>query len=102
MSNRESCEAIEPLLAPYSEPDCAALMPAAERVRVAGHLEACGPCRRAAETCRAACDAVRAHAGALAESAPPLLAARCRAAALRAAAPRRATRWVGWSAVAAT
>lgn len=102
MSKRDTCEAIEPLLAPYSEPECAALMAAVERARVAGHLEACEPCRRAADTCRAACETVRAHAGALADSAPPLLAARCRAAAMRASAPRRATRWVGWSAVAAT
>lgn len=102
MSKHDSCEAIEPLLAPYSEPDCAALMSADERALVAGHLGVCEPCRRAADTCRAACDAVRAHAGALADTAPPLLAARCRAAALRTSAPRRATRWVGWSAAAAT
>ncbi|HUF24186.1 MAG TPA: hypothetical protein VMN81_08675 [Vicinamibacterales bacterium] len=101
MTQRESCEAIEPLLAPYGEPDAAALMTAAERDRVAAHFEACPPCRQSAAACRAARAAVRAHAAELADQAPPLLAARCRAAAARAASPRRASRWVGWSAAGA-
>lgn len=101
MTQRDTCEAIEPLLAPYGEPDCAELMTDAERGRVAAHLEACAPCSQAAVACRAAREAVRAHAAELAVTAPPLLAARCRAAAARAASPRRAPRWVGWSAAGA-
>lgn len=102
MHTRDTCEAIEPLLAPYTEPDSAALMDAADQARVAAHLEACEPCRRTAGCCRAAQAALRSNAGALSAEAPGLLAARCRAVAARASAPRRATRWVGWSAVGAT
>ncbi len=102
MPNRDTCEAIEPLLAPYSEPGCAALMGAEEQARVSAHLQACEPCRRTAECCRAAREALHARAGELTAEAPGLLAARCRAAAARAASPRRATRWVGWSVAAAT
>jgi anti-sigma factor RsiW len=102
MTHRDTCEAIEPLLAPYGEPDAAGLMSGVERERLAAHLEACAPCRRAAETCRAGHLAIRAAAAELATPAPPLLAARCRAAAARAAAPRRAARWAGWSAAGAT
>jgi anti-sigma factor RsiW len=105
MSTRESCEAIEPLLAPYGEnaaADCAGVLTDADRARVEAHLAACAPCRRAAEACRAARDAVRGHAGDLTAAAPGLLAARCRAIAARESRPRRATRWVGWSAAGAT
>lgn len=101
MPHRDTCEAIEPLLAPYGEPDAAGLMPAADRARVTAHLDACEPCRRAASACRAACAALRAAAPALTTPAPELLAARCRALARRAAAPRRTARWAGWSAAAA-
>ena len=62
MTQRDTCEAIEPLLAPFGEPDCAELMTGAERARVAAHLEACAPCRQSAAACRAAREAVRAHA----------------------------------------
>ena len=105
MSTRESCEAIEPLLAPYGEiaaADCAAVLTDADRARVEAHLAACPPCRQTADACRAACDIVRSHAEDLATPAPGLLAARCRAIAARAERPRRATRWVGWSAAGAT
>ena len=102
MTHRESCEAIEPLLAPYGEPACADLLSAADRARVEAHLDACEPCRRCAGKCRAAREALHAHAGELLAPAPALLAARCRALAAREAAPpRRVTRWIGWSAVAA-
>jgi anti-sigma factor RsiW len=102
MSIRETCEAIEPLLAPYGEPESAGELPAADRDRVSAHLAVCEPCRRQAGACRAAHEALRARAADLITPAPPLLAARCRAAAARASAPRRAARWVGWSAAAAT
>lgn len=101
MAKHESCEAIEPLLAPYSEPHCAELT-AADRARVDAHLDACPSCRHAAGRCEAAHAALRACAHDLTDHAPALLSARCRAVAARASSPRRATRWVGWSAAAAT
>ncbi|MEX2273166.1 MAG: zf-HC2 domain-containing protein [Vicinamibacterales bacterium] len=101
MSIRESCEAIEPLLAPFGEPDAAGVMTPDDRARVAAHLAACPPCRAQAEACRAAHDALKACAAELSAPAPAHLAARCRAAAARASAPRRAARWAGWSAAAA-
>ena len=73
MHTRDTCEAIEPLLAPYTEPDSAALMDAADQARVAAHLEACEPCRRTAGCCRAAQAALRSNAGALSAEAPGLL-----------------------------
>lgn len=100
MSISESCEAIEPLLAPYAEPDADALT-TADRDRVDGHLAACPVCRARAEACRAACAALRARATELIGPAPDHLARRCRAVASAAAAPRRAMRWAGWSAGAA-
>lgn len=102
MNHDHDCEAIEPLLAPYCEPCCADVLTVAEQARVAAHLEACPPCRRAHEACAAAREAVRTNAAALTGSAPPRLAARCRAAATRSTAPRRATRWIGWTAGLAT
>jgi len=100
MPNRhDDCEAIEPLLAPFGEPDAGDVLTAADRARVAGHLDACPPCRAAARASASARAAVRASAAALG-AAPPLLAARCRAAAARAAAPRRAARLAGWTALA--
>lgn len=102
MKHDHDCEAIEPLLAPYGESCCGDVLTEAEQARVAEHLAACPPCRRAHEACTAARDAVRANAAALTGSAPPRLAARCRAAAARNTAPRRATRWVGWTAGLAT
>jgi anti-sigma factor RsiW len=93
MSMRESCEVIEPLLAPYGEPDAAGLMTALERDRVRAHLVVCEPCRHQAEACRAVRSALRAKASELITPAPDRLAARCRAAA---APPRRGARWVGW------
>lgn len=101
MSIRESCEAIEPLLAPYGEPDPATAMTPAARARVESHLAACEPCRRQSEACRAARAALRARAAELTTPAPDRLAARCRAAASGPSTPRRAARWVGWSAAGA-
>ena len=100
MAYPESCEAIEPLLAPYGEPQCDELS-AADRARVAAHLEACEPCRRAAGACSAARSVLKAHAAELGSSAPQLLSARCRALAAKTAAPRRVGRLAGWSAAAA-
>jgi len=100
MAYPESCEAIEPLLAPYGEPDCAELS-AADRGRVAAHLQACEPCRRAADACRKGRNLLRAHAAELGSPAPQLLSARCRAIAAKAREPRRATRVAGWSALGA-
>jgi anti-sigma factor RsiW len=102
MSNRHpECEAIEPLLAPYGEPDCQGVLTDADRARICAHLAACPACRAEAEASASACSAVRAHAARLAGAAPPLLARRCRTAAARAAAPRRAARFAGWTALAA-
>ena len=102
MSKRElDCEAIEPLLAPYGEPDCGPVLTAAERDLVSAHLERCPACRQTAQACASACAAVRANAAALTEHAPPSLRARCLATADRHGAPRRATRWLGWTAVGA-
>nr|MDQ3070213.1 zf-HC2 domain-containing protein [Acidobacteriota bacterium] len=73
MSIRESgCEAIEPLLAPYGEPDGPA-MSDDERALVVAHLASCAPCRHKSDACRAACAALRANAAALQTSAPPHL-----------------------------
>lgn len=102
MNHDHECQAIEPLLAPYGESCCGDVLTEAEQARVAAHLDACPPCRRAHEACTAARDAVRANAAALTDAAPARLAARCRAAAARNSAPRRATRWVGWTAGLAT
>ena len=102
MNHDHDCEAIEPLLAPYGESCCGDVLTGEEQARVASHLEACAPCRRAYQAGAAARDAVRANAAALTGSAPPRLAARCRAAAARNTTPRRATRWVGWTAGLAT
>lgn len=99
MSISESCEAIEPLLAPYGEPDASGELSAADRDRVEAHLAACPVCHARCEACRAARAALRARAAELMSPAPPRLAMRCRAAA--SAAPRRAARWAGWSAVGA-
>jgi anti-sigma factor RsiW len=101
MAMRDSCEAIEPLLAPYEEPDTAGVLSADDCARVAAHLEACPPCREQVQACRQARAALRAHAAELSPRAPDRLAARCRAAAAGAAGPRRAARWAGWSAAAA-
>lgn len=101
MSISESCEAIEPLLAPYGEPDAAGALTAADRERVEGHLAACPACCARSEACRAARAALRARAADLMSPAPERLAMRCRAAASVAAAPRRAVRWAGWSAAGA-
>lgn len=102
MKHEYDCEAIEPLLAPYGEPGCCGLLTDEEQAMVAAHLEACPPCRHAAGACTAARAAVKANAAALTGAAPPRLASRCRAAAARQTPPRRATRWVGWTAAAAT
>ena len=102
MSIRESCEAIEPLLAPYNEPGCVGVLTPTEQARVEAHLAECPPCRHTAEACRKARQALRAHAADLTDHAPGLLTARCRAIAARAERPRRARRWMGWSAVGAT
>ena len=96
------CEAVEPLLAPYGEPDCGPVLTAAERDLVSAHLERCKSCRDTASACATACAVVRANAPALSGSAPPGLRARCRASADRASTPRRATRWLGWTAAGAT
>ncbi|MDQ3170874.1 MAG: zf-HC2 domain-containing protein, partial [Acidobacteriota bacterium] len=72
MSKRElDCEAIEPLLAPYGEPDCGPVLTAAERDLVSAHLDRCPSCRQTAQACATACAVVRANAAALSESAPP-------------------------------
>lgn len=102
MTHEHDCEAIEPLLAPYGEPGCSDLLTEDEQAQVEAHLEACPPCRRAAEACTAARAAIRANAAALSGPAPARLARRCRAAATRQTTPRRATRWVGWTAGLAT
>src|SRR5690606_8244509 len=95
------CEAVEPLLAPYSEPDCQGVLSDADRARVAAHLDACPACRAEAAAAAEACATVRTHAAALAGAAPPVVGSRCRVAAGRAGAPRRAVRFAGWTALAA-
>lgn len=94
------CEAVEPLLAPFGEPDSDAVLGADDREAVARHLALCRPCREQAEACQRARAALRANAATLATPAPPVLAARCRALAAR-PSPRRATRLIGWTAGAA-
>ena len=101
MSISESCEAIEPLLAPYGEPGAAGDLTRSERDRVEGHLAACPVCRARSEACRSARAALRAHATELMTPAPARLAMRCRAAASASTGPRRAVRWAGWSAFGA-
>lgn len=101
MPNRyPDCEAIEPLLAPYADADTGDVLGEADRARVRAHLDACPPCRAHAEAASSGRRVLAAHAGALSEPAPPLLTARCRAAAARATTPRRAMRWAGWTALA--
>jgi anti-sigma factor RsiW len=102
MNREHDCEAIEPLLAPYGESCCAEVLTDEEQALVTAHLAACPACMRAKQACDAARAAVKANAAALTGSAPPRLAARCRAAAARQTPPRRATRWVGWTAGLAT
>jgi anti-sigma factor RsiW len=101
MSKSESCEAIEPLLAPYGESEAVSALTAADLQRVEGHLAACPVCRARSEACRAARAALRSRAAELTTQAPARLAMRCRAAASATSAPRRAVRWAGWSAVGA-
>lgn len=101
MSISESCEAIEPLLAPYGEPDPAGALTPSDLQRVEGHLAACPVCRARSEACRAARAALRSRAAELMCPAPQRLAKRCRVVASAATAPRRAARWAGWSAVGA-
>jgi anti-sigma factor RsiW len=94
-----TCDAAEPLLAPWAE----GRLEAADASRVEAHLAACRACRDDAAAGRAVHQLLRDRAGALREQAPPALQAAVRQGPLVAAfpAPLRASRWVPAAAAAA-